>query len=258
MHATKKTTKLILCFICVVDILRSLCFPCFCLSQLRILVHPLVWYVEALWPFLKNSDFYYTVYCAHRYAVIVDQFGIFKIFKKVASLLGIFLLGVVYGYLVEFNIIFNCYVYVAYHWHVLHFIVRSILMFGQTSLHWYGIRSITKKLDETISFLKSLPDSHRHDNRLKALGNLKRLNKGLFFLQVLMPTLEVIWHTFCMIYPWVYMTYCKNCQHSMVAEFDVYLLPHLSSTIMSTRSIIFVVLHLLYYKVFSRCGTTES
>ena len=253
----KKATKLILCFICVIDIMRSLCFPCLCLYQLRIFVHPLVRYITVIWPFLKNSDFYYTVYCAHRYAVIVDHLGIFNAFKRVTSLSCILVLGVVYGYLVECHAIIAFILngrFSTFRWYVTFFIVRAVLMFGQTTLHWYAVRAITKKLNETINFMKSLPDSHRHGDRLKALANIKRFNKALFFLQIFMPTLEIIRHVFSIFY----IVYCKKCDPSLVAEFEADLLPHLNSALLSTRSIIFVTLHFLYYKVFTCSGTTES
>ena len=251
----QNSTKLILGFICFIDVLRSLVFPILCFLQLGLLSHPFVKYTVVIWPFLKNSDFYFTVYCVHRFAVIENHLRFFHLFKKVSGLSCILLTGVIYGYLIEFHTISpflasTAFLFAVNHY-VVYFVVRFVLMVGQTSLHWFAIRSIAKKLDETATFLKSLPGNDRYQARLQNLAKIKRFNKALFLLQILMPTLEILRHVFYIIFVAAFVS------NSTVLEIEQYLLPHITSVILSTRSIIFVTLHFFYFKVYSCCAKSD-
>ena len=249
----QNSTKLILGFICFIDVLRSLVFPIICFFQLGLLSHPFFRYIIVIWPFLKNSDFYFTVYCVHRFAVIENHLNFFHQFKKVSGLLCILFIGVIYGYLIEFGTISpflaSTVFFHTIEWYVVYFVARFVLMLGQTSLHWFAIRSISKKFDETATFLKSLPGSDRYQARLQNLAKIKRFNKALFLLQILMPILEILRHMFTIIF------IAASGNNSIVSEIEQFLLPHILSVILSTRSIIFVTLHFFYFKVYSCCAT---
>ena len=250
-------TKLIIALICVINIMGTLQnFVLYLMNLVSVpffhsIQFPLIIMKVILGPIHKSVHQLLTVYAIHRYALITGKatlfsrpagliiFSSFTIFLVyVSNWQKIFYVFAGHG---DLNIYLNEYVW--YGTVTLEFVMAVTF----SSLHIYALRSVSRKLEGSARFLRTLTATDVIRTRLDAIARIKKFNISLFILQTAPPLLAIFRQNFT----FYISSFCTDCDLAYFLLVDASIIEHVVACFKSSQLISFAVLHWMYLKSFS-------
>ena len=250
-------TKLILCFICLHEIVWNINFLLHTLAQFFQLFVNLAFRHLIGVHFLTILDtmnhLLYLGYAVHRYAIITNSPGISQYFKSIGGIICFWLLSFVFA--CATSVSRTIYMISGYQLPSLTFFFETVKLLGQISaltIHAWASVSLSKTLSQSEKFLKSLIATKVIEKRLAALIRIKRFSVVFFLVHIFISFISNIRDVFDA------LLQAKPFHNNSLVYFNsIHFCDSLSNAGRMIASMMFAFIHFVYMRNYWLCRCSE-